>query len=78
MFILDLLRVILSKLHKFFLQVKSLREVYSKCISDKHEDGIAKFGAILAQGIIDAGINQMSPFFSSDYKSISNILSMFS
>eukprot|EP00112_Aurelia_sp_Birch-Aquarium-sp1_P023095 Seg675.34_Seg675.31 transcript_id=Seg675.34_Seg675.31/GoldUCD/mRNA.D3Y31 product="26S proteasome non-ATPase regulatory subunit 1" protein_id=Seg675.34_Seg675.31/GoldUCD/D3Y31 len=36
-------------------KVKSLREVYSKCISDKHEDGIAKFGAILAQGIIDAG-----------------------
>eukprot|EP00795_Rhopilema_esculentum_P016345 gene16345-7737_t len=36
-------------------KIKSLRETYAKCISDKHEDGISKFGAILAQGIIDAG-----------------------
>ena len=36
-------------------KVKSVRDSYTKIISDKHEDSIAKFGAILAQGIIDAG-----------------------
>jgi len=36
-------------------KVKLLRDTYSKSINDKHEDGISKFGAILAQGIIDAG-----------------------
>lgn len=36
-------------------QVKSIRETYAKVVSDKHEDVMAKFGAILAQGIIDAG-----------------------
>lgn len=36
-------------------KVKQIREAYKKSISDKHEDSIAKFGAILAQGIIDAG-----------------------
>jgi len=36
-------------------KVKTIREKYTKVISDKHEDSIAKFGAILAQGIIDAG-----------------------
>ena len=29
--------------------------MYAKVISEKHEDVMAKFGAILAQGIIDAG-----------------------
>lgn len=29
--------------------------MYAKVIADKHEDVMAKFGAILAQGIIDAG-----------------------
>jgi len=36
-------------------KVKQIRETYKKSISDKHEDSIAKFGSILAQGIIDAG-----------------------
>lgn len=36
-------------------KVKVYRQLYSKVISDKHEDVMAKFGAILAQGIIDAG-----------------------
>ena len=37
--------------------MKTIREKYTKVISDKHEDSIAKFGAILAQGIIDAGMS---------------------
>ena len=37
------------------LQMKHFRELYARVISDKHEDVMAKFGAILAQGIIDAG-----------------------
>merc|ERR1719429_186997 len=36
-------------------KVKEFRTMYAKVISDKHEDVMAKFGAILAQGIIDAG-----------------------
>lgn len=36
-------------------KVKTFRELYRKVINDKHEDVMAKFGAILAQGIIDAG-----------------------
>merc|ERR1712066_383165 len=31
------------------------RALYSKVIADKHEDVMAKYGAIIAQGIIDAG-----------------------
>merc|ERR1719369_1487499 len=34
-------------------KVKDFRALYTKVISDKHEDVMAKFGAILAQGIID-------------------------
>lgn len=36
-------------------KVKTFRELYRKVINDKHEDVMAKFGAIIAQGIIDAG-----------------------
>merc|ERR1719319_331364 len=36
-------------------KVKDFRALYQKVISDKHEDVMAKFGAILAQGIIDGG-----------------------
>lgn len=36
-------------------KVKDFRTTYSKVIGDKHDDVMAKFGAILAQGIIDAG-----------------------
>ncbi|PSN34480.1 26S proteasome non-ATPase regulatory subunit 1 [Blattella germanica] len=36
-------------------KTKDFRALYSKVIVDKHEDVMAKFGAILAQGIIDAG-----------------------
>lgn len=36
-------------------KVKEFRQLYAKVIADKHDDVMAKFGAILAQGIIDAG-----------------------
>ncbi|XP_066256919.1 26S proteasome non-ATPase regulatory subunit 1 [Euwallacea similis] len=36
-------------------KVSFFRQTYSQVISNKHEDVMAKFGAILAQGIIDAG-----------------------
>lgn len=36
-------------------KAKEFREKYRKAIEDKHEDVMAKYGAILAQGIIDAG-----------------------
>lgn len=36
-------------------KVSFYRQQYAKVIADKHEQSIAKFGAILAQGIIDAG-----------------------
>lgn len=39
----------------FFTQVSQFRQLYSKVINDKHDDVMAKFGAILAQGILDAG-----------------------
>jgi 26S proteasome regulatory subunit N2 len=41
-------------------KVKTLRESLMKIITDKHDDVIAKFGAILAQGILDAGGRNMS------------------
>lgn len=36
-------------------KAKDYRALYSKVISDKHDDVMAKFGAIISQGIIDAG-----------------------
>lgn len=41
-------------------KVAHYRSLYSKIISDKHDDVMAKFGAILAQGIIDAGGRNMT------------------
>lgn len=36
-------------------KVAGVRKMYEKIIGDKHEDPMAKFGAVLAQGIMDAG-----------------------
>jgi 26S proteasome regulatory subunit N2 len=36
-------------------KVKMARELFEKTVSDKHEDSLAKFGAAISQGIIDAG-----------------------
>lgn len=35
--------------------VVSVRNAFEKILSDKHEDALAKFGAALAQGILDSG-----------------------
>ncbi|KDE05351.1 hypothetical protein MVLG_04266 [Microbotryum lychnidis-dioicae p1A1 Lamole] len=36
-------------------KVAPVRKIYEKIVADKHEDAMAKLGAALAQGIIDAG-----------------------
>lgn len=36
-------------------KVASVREKYTTILADKHEDAMAKFGAAVSQGIIDAG-----------------------
>lgn len=36
-------------------KVASVRKIFEKIVGDKHEDAMAKFGAALSQGIIDAG-----------------------
>ncbi|WVR08800.1 hypothetical protein IAU60_005858 [Kwoniella sp. DSM 27419] len=41
-------------------KVASVRELFAKVVSDKHEDPMARFGASLAQGIIDAGGRNMT------------------
>ncbi|WVQ77147.1 hypothetical protein IAR50_006830 [Cryptococcus sp. DSM 104548] len=38
----------------------SIRELFAKVVADKHEDPMARFGASLAQGIIDAGGRNMT------------------
>ena len=35
--------------------IASIRSLYTKIVSDKHEDPMARFGAALGQGLIDAG-----------------------
>lgn len=35
--------------------MSSTRALYTKVISDKHEDPMARFGAAVGQGLIDAG-----------------------
>ena len=36
-------------------KVAAVRQIFDKMIRDKHEDPMAKMGAALAQGLIDAG-----------------------
>ncbi|KAK4702398.1 26S proteasome regulatory subunit N2, partial [Phenoliferia sp. Uapishka_3] len=41
-------------------KVGSVRKIFEKMVGDKHEDAMAKFGAALSQGIIDAGGRNVS------------------
>lgn len=41
-------------------KVNTIRDLLTKVVSDKHEDPMARFGASLAQGIIDAGGRNMT------------------
>lgn len=35
--------------------ISAIRALYAKTVSEKHEDPMARFGAVLGQGLIDAG-----------------------
>ena len=55
--------------------LSSTRSLYQKVVADKHEDPMARFGAVLGQGLIDAGgrnatISLRSMVGSSNMKSI--------
>jgi len=41
-------------------KTSAIRELLSKTVNDKHEDAMARFGASMAQGIIDAGGRNMT------------------
>jgi 26S proteasome regulatory subunit N2 len=41
-------------------KVNAIRELLAKSVADKHEDPMARFGASIAQGIIDAGGRNMT------------------
>ena len=60
-------------------KMKDFRQLYNKVITDKHEDSIAKFGAILAQGIIDAGGRNMTISLQSrtGHTSMTSVVGMF-
>ena len=49
-------KIIVILMCLFSLKVSPTRKLYEKIINDKHEDAMAKFGAVLGQGIIDAGV----------------------
>lgn len=52
---ISLAMIMIQQNERMSPKVKSLREHFAKVVSMKHEDAMAKFGAALAQGIIDAG-----------------------
>jgi 26S proteasome regulatory subunit N2 len=47
--------IFIQQNEKLSPKVKQIQQAFAKVISAKHEDAMAKFGAALAQGIIDAG-----------------------
>lgn len=47
--------ILIQQNEKLSPKVKNIHQAFSKVVSSKHEDAMAKFGASLAQGIIDAG-----------------------
>lgn len=47
--------ILIQQTEKLNPKVKNFTKLYADTIKNKHEDALAKFGATLAQGIIDAG-----------------------
>ena len=47
--------ILIQQNKTLFPRVKDFQKLYLDTIKNKHEDALAKFGATLAQGIIDAG-----------------------
>lgn len=47
--------ILIQQTEKLNPKVKSFNKLYADTVKNKHEDALAKFGATLAQGIIDAG-----------------------
>lgn len=52
--------ILIQQTEATFPKVKEFRQLYAKVIADKHDDLMAKFGAIIAQGIIDGGGRNMT------------------
>ena len=47
--------ILIQQTEQSSAKVGSFRQTLDKCFSNRHEDALAKFGAALAQGILDAG-----------------------
>lgn len=47
--------ILIQQNEAIYPKVKDFTQLYADTIKNKHEDALAKFGATLAQGIIDAG-----------------------
>lgn len=47
--------ILIQQNEKTYPKVKEIRELYATMVSSKTQDALAKFGASLSQGIIDAG-----------------------
>lgn len=53
--LISLAMILIQQNEKTFPKVKSIHETFASVVANKHEDAMSKFGAALAQGIIDAG-----------------------
>eukprot|EP00742_Colponemidia_sp_Colp-10_P001792 GILJ01001916.1.p1 GENE.GILJ01001916.1~~GILJ01001916.1.p1 ORF type:complete len:980 (-),score=200.10 GILJ01001916.1:129-3032(-) len=53
--LLALAMVLMQQTEALEPKVATVRKLYEKVIADKHEDIMAKFGAVIATGILDAG-----------------------
>lgn len=53
--LISLAMILIQQNEKTFPKVKSMHETFASVVQNKHEDAMSKFGAALAQGIIDAG-----------------------
>lgn len=53
--LISLAMILIQQNEKTFPKVKSIHETFASVVQNKHEDAMSKFGAALAQGIIDAG-----------------------